>query len=222
MSIVFESDHSINEKIYAHPDQTQFCDQWRCAKVEITLLVCKAYDSVQLLWGWNALLLHVVLLVDCMSLFSSLFIGCYLSLHACNAGCVGSASGKEPIGFVCTGWKWHWHCRCSTDFCSFMCIWRDGWLAFGVLYIWYVLLGHGCLLSWTLIFVSARLYQHNSCTWVSLPNMFENELHSGFPRGIESIELWNRLSRLWKSIELGQNVHKYWKSMEVLNPTSFY
>jgi len=157
MSIAFESDHSINEKIYAHPDRTQFCDQWRCAKVEITLLVCKAYDSVQLLWGWNALLLHVVLLVDCMSLFSSLFIGCYLSLHACNAGCVGSASGKEPIGFVCTGWKWHWHCRCSTDFCSFMCIWRDGWLAFGVLYIWYVLLSHGCLLSWTLIFVSARL-----------------------------------------------------------------
>jgi len=29
-----------------------------------------------------------------------------------------------------------------------------------------------------------------------------------FPRGIESIELWNRFSRPWKSIEFGQSVHK--------------
>jgi len=31
---------------------------------------------------------------------------------------------------------------------------------------------------------------------------------TGFPRGIKSIEFWNRFSRPWKSNEFGQNVHK--------------
>jgi len=33
----------------------------------------------------------------------------------------------------------------------------------------------------------------------------------GFPRCVESIELWNRFSRPWKSIEFGQNVQKVLK-----------
>ena len=35
---------------------------------------------------------------------------------------------------------------------------------------------------------------------------------SGFPRGIESIELWNRFSRPWTDIEFSENINKVWKS----------
>jgi len=39
----------------------------------------------------------------------------------------------------------------------------------------------------------------------------------GFPRGIKSMDLWNRFSRPRKSIEFGQNVHELLKKYENFN-----
>jgi len=47
--------------------------------------------------------------------------------------------------------------------------------------------------------------------YTEIETRFNSMNAAGFPRGIESIELWNRFPRPWKSIEFSQNVHKVLK-----------
>ena len=83
---------------------------------------------------------------------------------------------------------------------------------------------HRCRQLWSTVSQRSRRQSQGFVTWRRFPHCkfdcdvvvwkLRGRTSAGFPRGIESIELWNRFSRPWKSVELGQNVHKIWKKYE--------